>query len=139
MPNEDEERLLFEGRQAIWIGIGDVLISILTLGLAALYFWFRSLGAHYKVTTRRVMVDRGLFSKRLEQVDNYRIKDYVVERPFGQRLLGTGNLLLHTMDQTSPSVRLVGLKTDVVALYEQLRTAAELERSRRNVRLLDNE
>jgi hypothetical protein len=123
----------------VWSGIGDVLITILTLGLGALYFWFRSLGVHYKVTTRRVMVDRGLFSKRLEQVDNYRLKDFVVERPFGQRLLGTGNLLLHTMDQTTPSLRLDGLRTDVVALYEQLRAAAETERSRRGVRLLDNE
>jgi uncharacterized membrane protein YdbT with pleckstrin-like domain len=104
-----------------------------------LYFWIRSYGARYKVTTRRVMVERGLLSKRLEQIDNYRIKDYVVERPFGQRLLGTGNLLLHTMDQTTPSLRLLGLRTDVVALYEQLRTAAEAERERRNVRLLDNE
>jgi uncharacterized membrane protein YdbT with pleckstrin-like domain len=139
MANEDSERVLFEGRPAVWIGIGDVLISILTLGLGALYFWIRSHGAHYKITTRRVMVERGLFSKRLEQVDNYRIKDYVVERPFGQRVLGTGNLLLHTMDQTTPSLPLLGLRTDVVALYEQLRTAAEAERAQRNVRLLDNE
>jgi uncharacterized membrane protein YdbT with pleckstrin-like domain len=123
----------------VWIGLGDVLISVLTLGLGALYLWARSYGARYKVTTRRVMVERGLLSKRLEQIDNYRIKDYVVERPFGQRLLGTGNLLLHTMDQTTPSLRLIGLRTDVVALYEQLRTAAEAERERRNVRLLDNE
>ena len=139
MAEEEAERSLFEGRPAVWFGIGEVLISILTLGIAALYFWARSLGVHYKVTTRRVMVDRGLFSKRLEQIDNYRLKDYVVERPFGQRLVGTGNLLLHTMDQTTPSIRLDGLRTDVVALYEQLRAAAEAERARRNVRLLDNE
>lgn len=139
MADEETERSLFEGRPAVWFGIGEVLITILTLGVAALYFWARSLGVHYKVTTRRIMVDRGLFSKRLEQIDNYRLKDYVVERPFGQRLVGTGNLLLHTMDQTTPSIRLEGLRTDVVALYEQLRAAAEAERARRNVRLLDNE
>jgi uncharacterized membrane protein YdbT with pleckstrin-like domain len=139
MADEDAERTLFEGRPAVWIGVGDVLISVLTLGLGALYLWIRSRSAHYKLTTRRVIVERGLLSKQLEQIDNYRIKDYVVERPFGQRLLGTGNLLLHTMDQTTPSLRLIGLRTDVVALYEQLRTAAEAERERRNVRLLDNE
>ncbi|HMI90846.1 MAG TPA: PH domain-containing protein [Polyangiales bacterium] len=139
MASEDAEIPLFEGRPAVWIGVGDVLLSILTLGLGALYLWFRSHGAHYKVTTRRVIVERGVLSKRLEQIDNYRIKDYVVERPFGQRLLGTGNLLLHTMDQTTPSLRLVGLRTDVLVLYERLRAAAEAERLRRGVRLLDNE
>jgi uncharacterized membrane protein YdbT with pleckstrin-like domain len=139
MASEEAESPLFEGRPAVWIGVGDVLVSILTLGLGALYLWIRSHGAHYKVTTRRVIVERGILSKRLEQIDNYRIKDYVVERPFGQRLLGTGNLLLHTMDQTTPSLRLLGLRTDVVALYELLRAAAEAERLRRGVRLLDNE
>jgi hypothetical protein len=91
------------------------------------------------VTTRRVILESGILSKRLEQVDAYRIKDYVVDRPFGQRLLGTGNLVLLTMDQTAPKLELHGLRTDVVALYEKLRAAAEAERQRRGVRLLDNE
>jgi hypothetical protein len=91
------------------------------------------------VTTRRVILESGILNKRLEQVDAYRIKDYVVDRPFGQRLLGTGNLILLTMDQTTPSVELRGLRTDVVALYEKLRSAAEAERAKRGVRLLDNE
>ena len=77
--------------------------------------------------------------ERLEQVDVYRIKDFVVERPFGQRLLGTGNILLLTMDPTTSQVRLENLKTDVVNLYEKLRSAAESERVRRGVRILDNE
>lgn len=139
MTTADAESSLFEGRPAVLPGIAEVLVSILTLGLGALYFWIKSHATHYKVTTRRVIVERGILSKRLEQVDAYRIKDYVVDRPFGQRLLGTGNLLLHTMDQTTPSLQLHGLRTDVVALYEQLRAAAEAERSRRGVRLLDNE
>ena len=138
-PSADAETTLFEGRPAAIPGIGALLLAIVTLGIAALYFLIRSQGVLYKVTTKRVLVERGILSKRLEQVDAYRIKDYVVDRPFGQRLLGTGNLLLHTMDQTTPSVQLLGLRTDVVALYEQLRAAAEVERSRRGVRLLDNE
>ena len=135
----DSETVLFEGRPAVISGVGALLLSIVTLGLAALYFLLRAYGLSYKVTTRRVILESGLLSKRLEQVDAYRIKDYVVERPFGQRLLGTGNLILLTMDQTTPSVELRGLRTDVVALYEKLRAAAESERMRRGVRLLDNE
>lgn len=115
------------------------MLAILTVGLAALYFWAKAQSASYKVTTHRVLLEAGMFSKRLEQVDSYRIKDYVVERPFGQRLLGTGNLVLHTMDQTTPTIALRGVRTDVVALYEKLRAAAEAQRQRRGVRLLDNE
>jgi len=138
-PSAEVETTLFEGRPAPIPGIGALLISIVTLGIAALYYLVKAQGVLYKVTTKRVLVERGIFSKRLEQVDVYRIKDFVVERPFGQRIMGTGNILLLTMDPTTQEVKLQDLKTDVVALYEQLRAAAESERVRRGVRILDNE
>lgn len=138
-PTAQPEEVLFEGHPAVVPGLGALLIAVLTLGLALLYFLVQSRGTTYKVTTRRVIVERGLLSKRLEQTDAYRIKDYVVERPFGQRMLGTGNLVLLTMDATTPKVELRGLPTDVVALYEKLRAAAELDRGRRGVRIVDNE
>jgi len=138
-PVAGPEETLFEGGPAPIASFGAALIVLLTLGLAAIYFWARSAGTSYKVTTRRVIVERGILSKRLEQVDAYRIKDYVVTRPLGQRLLGTGNLLLITMDPTTPAVELRDLKTDVVALYDKLRAAAESDRARRGVRIVDNE
>ena len=133
------EEVLFEGHPALVPSLGAMLVAVLTLGLALLYFLVQQKGTLYKVTSRRVIVERGILSKRLEQVDAYRIKDYVVERPFGQRLLGTGNLLLLTMDSTTPKVELRGLATDVVALYDRLRVAAEADRGRRGVRIIDNE
>jgi uncharacterized membrane protein YdbT with pleckstrin-like domain len=135
----DDEQTLFEGHPAVLPGLGAWLVTILTLGLAALVYLVRSRRVHYRITERRVVIEHGLLSKRLEQIDVYRIKDYVVERPLGQRLVGTGNLILHTMDQTTPRLDLMGLPTDVVALYEALRAAAEAERQRRGVRLIDNE
>jgi len=135
----ESETTLFEGRPAPIAGIGALLICVLTLGFAAIYYLLRAQSVLYKVTTKRVMVERGILSKRLEQVDVYRIKDFVVDRPFGQRLMGTGNILLLTMDPTTQTVNLQNLKTDVVGLYEKLRAAAESERVRRGVRILDNE
>jgi uncharacterized membrane protein YdbT with pleckstrin-like domain len=138
MPAQDEpESVLFEGHPAVLPSIGAWLITVLTLGLGALYFWLRAIGTTYKVTTQRVIVERGLLSKRLDQIDLYRIHDYVVERPFGQRLAGTGNLVLQTVDRTTPAIRLGGIATDVVQLYERLRKATEVEKRRRGVRVLD--
>jgi uncharacterized membrane protein YdbT with pleckstrin-like domain len=137
--SSEAEETLFDGHPAAVPSFGALLVSVLTAGLGFLYFFVQSRATHYKVTTRRVLAERGLLSKRMEQVDAYRIKDFVVERPFGQRLLGTGNLLLHTMDATAPTLELRGLATDVVALYERLRAATEADRARRGVRLLDNE
>ncbi|MCZ7684175.1 MAG: PH domain-containing protein [Sandaracinaceae bacterium] len=134
-----DERVLFEGPPAAIGTIGAALVTFLTLGLAALYFWIRAKNTHYKVTTRRVVVERGIFSKRLEQIDLYRVVDYVVERPFSQRLLGTGNLILETTDRTSKELKIERVRADVRQLYEQLREATEADKRARNVRVMDVE
>jgi len=133
------EELLFAGRPALVRGIGGLLLAILTLGLSLIVAWFRVRDVHYRITTQRIVVERGLFSKRMEQLDLYRVVDYVVERPFGQRLVGTGNIVLEAMDKTTPELRIEGLRTDVVALYERLRFATEQEKKKRGVRVLDIE
>lgn len=133
------EELLFAGRPAAVQGLFGLLLAVVTLGISALVGWFRAQGTSYKITTQRVVIERGVFSKRMEQIDLYRIVDYVVERPFDQRVMGTGNIVLEAMDKTTPEVRLEGLKTDVVALYERLRYSTEQEKKRRGVRVVDVE
>ena len=133
------EELLFEGRPAIIQGFGGLVLAILTLGISVLFGWFRAAGTHYKITTQRVVIERGVLSKTMQQVDLYRVVDYVVERPVGQRMLGTGNIVLEAMDKTTPEVRIDGVKTDVVALYERLRYCTEQEKKKRNVRIIDQE
>lgn len=133
------EELLYAGHPAAVQGLGGLLLAVLTLGISVLVGWIRARGIHYKITSQRVVIERGVFSKRMEQVDLYRVVDYVVDRPFGQRLLGTGNLVLEAMDKTTPELRIQGIRTDVVALYERLRFATEQEKRRRGVRVVDAE
>jgi hypothetical protein len=133
------EEILFDGHPAVLPTLGAWILSVLTLGLAALFYYARSRSQRYKLTTHRIVIESGLLSTRMDQIDTYRINDYVVEKPFGQRLVGTGNLILSALDRTTPEVRIEGLKTDVGALYEKLRKATEAQKARRGVRLLDTE
>jgi uncharacterized membrane protein YdbT with pleckstrin-like domain len=133
------ERVLFEGNPAVLPTIWHWLVAILTVGIAALVFWIKQKSHHYRITTERIVVERGVFSKRMDQLDLSRIKDYIVERPFSQRLAGTGNIVLNTMDPTDPNMRLEGLKTDVRALYEELRKATETQKRLQGVRVVDYE
>jgi uncharacterized membrane protein YdbT with pleckstrin-like domain len=136
---EPGEELLFEGNPALVPSLGALLLSILTVGLWLIPLWWRSRSRHYRLTTKRVVVETGILNKRLEQVDLYRVSDYTVLRPISQRLLGTGNLVLRTLDHTSPEVPVRNIKTDVVALYERIRAATEVEKRRRGVRVMDME
>jgi uncharacterized membrane protein YdbT with pleckstrin-like domain len=133
------ETVLFEGRRALVPSVSVLLLVIVTLGLWLLPRWWHRSSKLYRVTTRRIVVETGVLSKRLEQIDLYRIADYTVDRPFFQRVMGTGNLLLKTFDKSTPELHVQEVKTDVVALYEQLRTATEAEKVKRGVRMIDYE
>ena len=135
----DHEVVFFEGSPAVLPGLGSWVLAVLTLGIYALVAWIGTKSIHYKITSQRVVIESGLFSKRMEQIDLYRVVDYVVDRPFGQRMVGTGNLHLEAMDKTTPELRIRALPTDVVALYEQLRRATEQEKRKRGVRVMDVE
>lgn len=133
------EELIFEGHPAAIQSVGGLLLAILTLGISALVSFIQTRGIRYKITSQRVVVERGVFGKRMEQIDLYRVVDYVVDKPFGQRIVGTGNLILDAMDKTTPEIRIEGVKTDVTALYERLRYCTEQEKKKRGVRVMDLE
>lgn len=137
------ERTLFEGHPAIIGSALDLLLVIVTFGLA--WFWLaaRSRATAYKVTTSRVVVETGLADKKIEQVDLYRVVDFSVLLPLGERLVGTGTLVLEADDRTlreSPSkgtLRLERIRTDVRGLYERVRAARDADRARRGVMAMD--
>ena len=131
--------MLFEGRSALVPSFGTLLLAVLTLGLWLVVRWFQTLGRSYRITSRRIVVETGVLSKKLEQIDLYRVADYTVDRPFGQRIMGTGNLLLKTFDKTTPELNVMAIKTDVVKLYEAVRAATEADKARRGVRMVDYE
>lgn len=137
--NLANEETLFEGQPALIHSLGALLLTIVTVGLALIYFWAKRGGTHYRITNQRIVVDRGILSKKMEQLDLYRIQDFTVDRPLGQRIMGTGNIKLATFDKSTPIVELGALKTDVVALYEVLRKAVEANKVARNVRTVDYE
>lgn len=132
------EVVLFDGNPAAVPGVLELALVLFTFGLALLWLIPKAKGTHYRITTHRVVVETGIVDKRLEQVDLFRVVDFVVELPLSQRLLGTGNLALECQDRTTKELRIDRIRTDVRALYEAVRKAAETERTRRGVRTFDS-
>jgi uncharacterized membrane protein YdbT with pleckstrin-like domain len=133
------EKIIYEGQPSLVTSLWVLLISIFTAGIALAYFAIKKKSTSYKITTQRIVIDTGIFSKHLEQVDLYRVNDFQVDRPFAQRLLGTGNIRMQTFDKTTPEVVLFGIRGDVVAIYESIRAAVEAAKAARGVRVIDYE
>jgi uncharacterized membrane protein YdbT with pleckstrin-like domain len=116
-------------------------LSIYALGLPVVMIlirWWVTRATRYELTSQRLKVRRGILSRRLDELELYRVKDYVLEQPLLLRMVGRGHLTLVTSDASTRTVVLRGIP-DVEAVREQLRTAVQAERDRKQVRELDVE
>lgn len=116
-----------------------ILLAPLVIGLfyGAWLYW----SAHcteYKLTTERLIWTRGVFSRRQDQVELYRVRDVSMNQPFYLRLLGLGNVMVLSSDISTPNDHLLAVKQprDV---EELVRAAVEGNRNRRGIRAIDIE
>jgi len=98
--------------------------------------WWMNRSTTYELTSQRLKVHRGIFNRRLEEIELYRVKDYVMDRPLLLRMMGLGNLTLVTSDATTQTVVLAAIP-NVAWVREQLRTQVQAERDRKRVREVD--
>ncbi len=98
--------------------------------------WWANRATVYELTTQRLRITRGILNRRLDELELYRVKDYVMEQPFLLRLLGLGNITIVTSDATTPTVALRAV-AGVAGVREKLRNAVQAERDRKRVRELD--
>ena len=126
------ERPLFTGHPAIihsawqWIGV------VLTLGLAFVYYWLKSLATTYEITSQRVRIERGILSKVKDSIELFRIDHFDLHKPLGMRLAGYCLLHLRSSDASLPTVILYGI-AHLEQLADTLRECSLRERARRRV------
>jgi uncharacterized membrane protein YdbT with pleckstrin-like domain len=125
------EEVLFEGHPAFLYSVGQWLAALLLVPL--IVFWTRKKSTSYRLTTQRIVVERGMFSKTRENLELFRVDDFATERPFGMRILGYGVLKIRSSDRSVPQLTIAGLR-DVDGLAEKLRAHALRERERLGVR-----
>ncbi len=125
-----DERILFQGHPAIIGSVSRLLMAIFTLGIGAIWFWLRSINTQYLITSQRIVIEIGIFSRTIETLEIYQVDDIQLEKPLGQRIMGTGNIVLLTRDISAPKLSLHRLPIDVRELYEQMRPCIQEARYR---------
>jgi hypothetical protein len=128
------EKILFSGRPAALFSIGRWVLAVITLGIAGLCYWIASLSTRFEVTTQRIRIERGVFSKSLQDTELYRIDDISLEQPLGMRMVGHAIMILRSTDRSTPEIRLYGVP-GLAPLAEKLRDCALRERERRGVKV----
>jgi len=63
----------------------------------------------YEITDEIIRFSRGIFFKRTDTVELFRVKDYILTRPFSLQVFGLMDLTLKTTDPENPVVWLRGI------------------------------
>lgn len=100
--------------------------------------WIKTRTTRYHLTTERLHLTRGVFSRRTEDLELYRVKDYHIYEPFIMRMFGLADIVLNTMDEPGATIYLKAIP-DGKGLRDQIRKHVELCRDRKRVRVSEFE
>lgn len=87
-----------------WLSLGGVVC----LGIAWYQFLYYRNTCYY-LTSEVIKVRTGLFSLKTNQLELFRVKDYVIIQPFLMRIFNIMTVQLHTTDVNSKVVPLAGI------------------------------
>lgn len=93
---------------------------------------------NYELTGERLKHARGVFSRSIDVLELYRVKDMRQEMPFHYRIFGLSRILLETSDRSTPVVVLDGIHGGG-EVADLVRRHVEIMRDKKRVREVDFE
>lgn len=105
-------------------------------GIVMFWYWLKTGSHKFEVTNERIIEHMGVFSKKSDEVELYRVRDITHERPFHLRLVGLSNITVLSSDRSQPEL-LIPAITKGKQLKEDLRKAVEAMREKKRVRDVD--
>jgi uncharacterized membrane protein YdbT with pleckstrin-like domain len=116
-----------------------VLLGLAVVALAyAAVQWLLIKVRVYEVTTERIRMTNGIFTRRTDELELYRVKDTTLIEPLLLRMFSLGDIELTTHDVSTPVLRLEAVR-NARALREELRKSIEACRDQKRVRLAELE
>lgn len=92
----------------------------------------------YELTSERLKLTEGVFSRVTDTLELYRVKDMETRQPFFYRLGGLENVQINTSDTSSPFIMVEAVPSHV-GFADKLRNQVEAIRSQKGVREIDVE
>jgi len=122
---------------SIFIWPAFLLLLPVPIGIAG-WKWLELKCRVFELTTERLRISRGIFTRRTDELELYRVNDISLIEPFFFRLFSLGSLLITTNDVSTPVVSIPAIKA-AKELREELRKNVEICRERKRVRVAELE
>jgi uncharacterized membrane protein YdbT with pleckstrin-like domain len=77
-----------------------ILYALLILPIGfAFWKWLEVRSTRFTLTDQRLIVSNGIFTKRTNETELYRVRDTSIEEPFFYRMFGVGNVIIFSTDE----------------------------------------
>jgi uncharacterized membrane protein YdbT with pleckstrin-like domain len=137
------EETVWRGPSSQWKNLGLYTLCGLFCWLIvpifiALARYLQTKNKIYELTTERLKITQGVFSKVTDTLELYRVKDIETRQPFLSRLLHIENIAVNTSDASSPFI-LIEAVPSAVTFADKMRNQVEAVRMQKGVREIDIE
>ncbi|MBT2560141.1 PH domain-containing protein [Pedobacter sp. ISL-68] len=104
-----------------------IIVPGMIIPIVAAYKYFYIYCTRYLLTRDELQVTSGIFTKRTESTELFRIKDYVITQPFWMRIFHLMSVKLFTSDRTTKEILLSGIPaSDFTQVLQDLVREARL-------------
>jgi len=130
-----DETIIWMGRSSQLIHLGAYVICLLFCLLffpllIAYYLYLQTKHTIYVLTNERLRVYSGIFIKRIDDVELYRVKDTIFLQPFLLGKFGFSNIQLITSDSPGGESQIQGI-TNGRLLREKIKNVVEAAREKK--------
>jgi uncharacterized membrane protein YdbT with pleckstrin-like domain len=137
------EQTVWRGSSSQWKNLGIFILCGLFCWLIvpifiALSRYLQTKNKIYELTTERLKITEGIFSKVTDTLELYRVKDLETRQPFLYRMFGVENVQMNTSDTSSPFIFIEAIPS-AVGLGDKIRNQVEAIRAQKGVREIDVE
>lgn len=121
---------------AIWFNALYLIFLSIPFVVLGLYKYFLIISSTFYLSDQQLIIQRGVFTKTVNYLELYRIKDILVEQPFWMKALGLMNITLLSFDKEESLLVLKGIK--ISDLPQSIRNHVQECRQRNKVLTIDN-
>jgi membrane protein YdbS with pleckstrin-like domain len=131
------EEILWEGGPTwrAWAGrwiLGWALLPVVVGLFLLVPIWMRTRSKRWKLTSKRVEVESGWLSKRIDTLELWRVRDVEFRQSLVDRMAGVSSIVITAQDAALPAIEIRCSPGDR-AIYDRLMAALMVARQQRGV------
>lgn len=108
-----------------------LVLALLLLPLGfAWWQWLKVQTTKFTLTDQRLIVSQGIFTKRTNETELYRVRDTSIEEPFFYRMFGVGNVIIYSTDEAEGKLHFNAYRKPHW-IKDQIRNNAETSRQKK--------